>query len=40
MPEKVKKIKAAIKNKTYDWEAAIKGAADKIASNPEVLLWR
>ena len=40
MPEKVKKIKAEIKNKTYDWEAAIKGAADKIASNPEVLLWR
>ena len=40
MSEKVKMIKAAIKNKTYDLDAAIKGAADKIASNPEVLLWR
>lgn len=40
MSEKVKMIKAAIKNKTYDLGAAIKGAAEKIASNPEVLLWR
>ena len=40
MPEKVKAIKEAIKNKTYDLDAAIKGAADKIASNPEALLWR
>lgn len=40
MSDKVKAIKDAIKNKTYDMEAAIKGAAEKIAEHPEVLLWR
>lgn len=40
MSEKVKAIKKAIKNKTYDIEAAIKGAAERIAENPEALLWR
>lgn len=40
MPDKVKEIKKAIKNKTYDWNKAIKGAAEKIVENPVVLLWR
>ena len=40
MSEKVKAIKKAIKNKTYDWEAAIKDAAEKILEYPESLLWR
>jgi anti-sigma28 factor (negative regulator of flagellin synthesis) len=38
--EKVKAIKKAIKNGTYDWKAGIEGAATKIVNNPEVLLWR
>ena len=38
--EKVKAIKAAIKNKTYDWNKAIEGAATKIVNNPWVLLVR
>lgn len=37
---KVIAIKKAIKSGTYDWEKAIKGAAEKIAENPVVLLWR
>ena len=45
MPEelsvtKVEMIKKAIKDKTYDWEAAIKGAAERILEHPESLLWR
>lgn len=40
MSDKVKAIKEAIKNGTYDMEVAIKGAAEKIVNNPEVLLWR
>lgn len=37
---KVEMIKKAIRAKTYDLEAAIKGAAEKILEHPEVLLWR
>lgn len=37
---KVQEIKAAIKAGTYNMEEAIKGAANKIADNPEALLWR
>lgn len=45
MPEelsmtKVEMIKKAIKDKTYDWEAAIQGAAERILEHPESLLWR
>lgn len=40
MAEKLKAIKKAIKNGTYNWEEAIKGAASRIVENPEVLLWR
>ena len=37
---KVELIKKAIKDKTYDWEAAIEGAAERILEHPESLLWR
>ena len=37
---KVETIKKAIKDKTYDWEAAIQGAAERILEHPESLLWR
>ena len=37
---KVEMIKKTIKDKTYDWEAAIKGAAERILEHPESLLWR
>ena len=37
---KVEMIKKATKDKTYDWEAAIKGAAERILEHPESLLWR
>ena len=37
---KVEMIKKAIKDKTYDWEAAIQGAAERILEHPESLLWR
>ncbi len=41
MPKnKVKAIKKAIKNKTYDFDKAIKSSANKIVENPVVLLWR
>lgn len=40
MTERIKEIKAAVKNNTYDWAAAIEAAADRILSNPETLLWR
>ena len=45
MPEelsmtKVEMIKKAIKDKTYNWEAAIKGAVERILEHPESLLWR
>lgn len=39
MATKVAAIKNAIKNKTYDWEAAIKHAAERICECPESLLW-
>ncbi len=35
----VETIKEAIKNGTYDWEAAITHAAERIAEYPESLLW-
>lgn len=37
---KIKEIKEAIKNKTYDMKKAIEGAAAKISEHPEALLWR
>lgn len=37
---KVEMIKKAIKDKTYNWEAAIKGAVERILEHPESLLWR
>lgn len=38
--EKIKEIKKAIKNKTFDWDKAIEETAKKIMNNPESLLWR
>ena len=38
--KRIAELKKKIKNGTYDWEAAVKGAASKITENPEVLLWR
>ncbi len=40
MSKRVAELKEKIKNGTYNWEAAISGAASRIAENPEVLLWR
>lgn len=37
---KVEIIKQMIKSGEYDWDAAVREAADRIMSNPEVLLWR
>lgn len=37
--EKIKEIKDAIKNRTFDWDKAIEDAAKKIVENPESLLW-
>lgn len=37
---KVEMIKKAIKDKTYDWGAAIQGAVERILEHPESLLWR
>lgn len=36
---KVKMIKLAIKNGTYDWAAAIEHTAERICEYPESLLW-
>lgn len=36
----VKKIKKQIKNGTYDVNAAIAHAAERIADYPQALLWR
>lgn len=38
--EKVKAIKRAIKSGKYDITTAIVKSAEKIADNPEALLWR
>ena len=38
--EKIKAIKKAIKNKTYDWQKAIEDTANTIIEHPETLLWR
>jgi hypothetical protein len=42
MPKKenLKILRKNLKKKKYDLNAAIKGAAEKIAEHPEVLLWR
>ena len=40
MKDKVAAIKKAIKNKTYDWESAIKDTAERICEHPESLLWK
>lgn len=37
---KVRKIKSAIKNGTYDVAKAIDGAADRIVDNPQCLAIR
>lgn len=37
---KIKEIKEAIKNKTYDMKKAIEETAAKISEHPEALLWR
>ena len=38
--KKIKEIKKSIKNGSYDLEAAIEGAAEKILEYPQALLWR
>ena len=38
--QKIKEIKKAIKNGTYDLQAAIEDTAKKIVEHPESLLWR
>jgi hypothetical protein len=40
MSEKIKKLRKQIKEKTYNLEKAIEGAADRIAEYPQALLWR
>lgn len=40
MPDKLKKIKLEIKNKTYDWKTAIEKTAERIIEYPQSLLWR
>lgn len=42
MPKKenLKILRKNLKKKKYDLNAAIKGATEKIAEHPEVLLWR
>lgn len=40
MTTKVAAIKKAIKNKTYNWDAAIKHTAERICECPESLLWK
>lgn len=38
--KKIREIKKSIKNGSYDWKAAIEGAAEKILEYPQALLWR
>ena len=38
--KKIREIKRRIKNGSYDWKAAIEGAAEKILEYPQALLWR
>lgn len=40
MSDKIKKIKLEIKNKTYNWKAAIENTAERIIEYPQSLLWR
>lgn len=40
MNDKIKILKKLIKSGKYDWDFAIKCAAEKIVNNSEVLLWR
>lgn len=37
---KIKAIKRAIKNGTYDWKKAVEDTADKIVKYPQALLWK
>lgn len=37
---KVKEIKEAVGNGSYDLEKAVEGTADKILKYPQSLLWR
>lgn len=37
---KVEIIRQMLKSGEYDWSSAVEGAADRILSNPEALLWR
>ena len=38
--KKIREIKRRIKNGSYNWEAAIESAAEKIIEYPQALLWR
>lgn len=38
--KRIEEIKKSIKNGSYDWKAAIEGAAEKILNYPQALLWR
>ena len=38
--DKIKAIKSAIKNGTYDLDKAVEDSADRIANYPQALLWK
>lgn len=40
LSEKVLALKNAIKNKTYDWDSAVVGAAERIVDYPQAIAWR
>lgn len=40
MSEKVKEIKAAIKNGTYDWNKAVETTAEKLVLLNELNMWK
>lgn len=37
--DKIKEIKKAIKEGTYDWDKAVEATAERIMEYPESLLW-
>lgn len=39
MPDKIKNLKKAIKNGTYDWTTVIEHTAERIIEYPESLIW-
>lgn len=39
MPDKIKNLKKAIKNGTYNWTAAIEHTVERIMEYPESLIW-